>query len=182
MRAAVTVGWGLMMAMLVGGCLAPAATSGATAGATTGATDGGGEAEAGADRIAFGELRLVAADGAAPVVFIHADGGVERGDEMIASLGTDGRMVMHHTGEVVLELDAAGALHDAAGTAVARMASDGTLTIGDQTMTIGADGAVLGGDPAAVPVTIEGATTDGQRRTAMLVLLALRLAPPATAP
>ncbi len=166
MRVAVTLAWVVVVAS---GCLAPAAPT---------ATGPANVAETPPDRLQFGELRLVEADDSPQAVLIHADGGVEVDGEVIASLGTDGRMVMHHTGEVVLELDADGNLRDAHGAVVATMADDGSVTVGDRTMTVAADGMVLGTNPNGPPMKLEGATTDGQRRTAMLVMTALSLSAP----
>ena len=126
-----------------------------------------------APAVALGELALVDV-GKQQGIAIHADGTVEQHGVKLGKVTADGKLVTLDTGAVIVALAADGTVVGRDGASVgSRIADDGTLTTGTHTITIDATGELVGGEPGAPRLQVQGATSAGLKRTALLVLVAV---------
>ncbi|MDX2088461.1 MAG: hypothetical protein SFX73_11460 [Kofleriaceae bacterium] len=145
------------------------------------------KAPAGLSSLELGELKIVDTE-KNEAILIHADGKIEIGGQVLASVTADGKLRNQASGEDVLMLEADGSLKVKSGQIPPVVfAADGTVTADGKTISIDAEGKIVGGEEAA-PLKVEGATTPGLKRTALFVLVGLMMggqpqpAPAETAP
>jgi hypothetical protein len=134
----------------------------------------------------LGEIKIVDTEKNEAVI-VHADGKIDVGGNVIATVTADGKL-KSASGEELMMLEADGSLKVKSGQIPPVVfGADGSVTAEGKTVSIDADGKLVGGEDAA-PLKIEGATTPGLKRTALFVLLGLTMggspepAPAPTAP
>lgn len=132
----------------------------------------------------LGELKIVDTE-KNEAVLVHADGKIEIGGNVIATITADGKL-KSPAGEELMMLEADGSLKVKSGQVPPIVFGPDSVTAEGKTVTIDAEGKIVGGTDAA-PLKVEGATTPGLKRTALFVLLGLTMGsseppPPPAAP
>jgi len=129
-------------------------------------------AQAGVE-LEFGELKIIDVN-KNEAVLVHANGEIEMAGVKVVKVTKDGKIVRTDNGEVGFVLNADGTIKGPEGKVLElTLSSDAVIKNGDKTITLDAAGLLLGGNPDAPQMKVEGATTTGQKRTALFVLIAL---------
>lgn len=135
------------------------------------------EKAANLSNLELGEMKLVDIE-KNEAILVHADGKIEMGGQVLASVTADGKLRLQANGEDVMWLEADGSLKVAGGQPLPiTFGADGTVTADGETISIDDEGKIVGGKEAA-PLKVEGATTPGLKRTALFVLVGLLMGQP----
>lgn len=139
-------------------------------------TNPGNTASASPYRLELVALTLTETDATPQSITVEADGDIVMEGRTVARIHPDGRVTDLDGKTALLTLEASGDVLDGAGTVVARLDDDGALSFGDRTASIGDDGVLVDSATGTAPpgkrgMRVDGASTAGQRRTAMMVVL-----------
>lgn len=120
----------------------------------------------------LGEMKII--DVAKNVaISIHADGTIEYEGKIGAKVTAQGQIV-NDKGDVGFTLMADGSIKGPDGNIVdVTLSPEGSIKSGDKAISIKDDGTLDGANPDAPQMRVEGASTPGLKRTAMLVLIVL---------